>query len=200
MSFPQDYKQLLSRTVALGAGESAVLLSPQYPPHKRYRLAVTETGGLAPARISVEFLYAQNEQQLEFTVGPTGGIAIQLSGSAIISGLAQGGAATLDINITEIMPSTETVNFREGVTVLGAGYVDLGSNGGFPQPFYNYAAIYLDVPADIRLVSAAGAVMWEQLGANPQQLLLNQFFIGANLRLQARGAGANAMVVWYNRR
>ena len=200
MTFPADYKQLLSRTVALGGGESAVLLSPQYPADKRYRLSITETSGLGRALITVDMLHAANEQQIQFSLPASGGRAIELSGSAIISGLAQGGPPTLTVNITEIMPSVELIDFTEAPNVLGAAYVDLGSNGGFPQPFYNYAAVYLTAAADIRLVNLGGGLVFEVLGINPNALLLNQFRIGSNMRLQARGAGVNATVAWYNRR
>jgi len=99
------------------------------------------------------------------------------------------------------MPSVELIDFTEEPNVLGAAYVDLGSNGGFPQPFYNYAAVLLTgAPVDIRLVNLAGGTLWEALGANPNWLLLNQFRIGSNMRLQARGVGALANVIWYNRR
>ena len=201
MSFPPDYKQLLSQTIALAGGESRVLLSPQFDSHKRYRLSVSEITGLGRALISVDLLHAVNEQQIQFHVSPNGGSAIELSGSAVISGLAQGGPPTLVVNITEIMPSIELVDFTEAMNPLGAAYVDLGSNGGFPQPFYNYFALYLSAPADIRLVTLPGTVtVYEQIGANPQQSIYNQFRIGANMRLQARGVGVNANVVWYNRR
>ena len=200
MTFPADYKQLLSQTVTLGAGESRVILSPQFAPEKRYRLSITETSGLGRALITVDMLYSQNEQQIQFHVSPNGGTSIELAGSAVISGLAQVGPPTLDVNISEIMPSVEIVNFREGLNVLGAAYADLGSNGGFPQPFYSYAAVYLTGTADIQLVNQAGVVSFQALGLPASALLLNQIFIGADLRLQARGVGTNATVVWYNRR
>ena len=146
-------------------------------------------------------LYSQNEQRLQFHVSPNGGTSIELSGSAVISALAQGGPPTLDVNIAETAPAVDLINFTEAMNPLGAAYVDLGSNGGFPQPFYNYFALYLSAPADIRLVTLPGTVtVYEQIGANPQQSIYNQFRIGSNMRLQARGAGVNANVVWYNRR
>ena len=194
-----SWRQVLSRTVNLLNAESQVVLSPQFPPEKRYRLSVSETSGTGRALITVDMLHSQNEQQIQFHVSPFGGTAIELSGSAIISALAQVGNATLVVNITEIMPSIEIVNFREGITILGAGFVDLGSNGGFPQPYYNYARVYLTGAADIQLVNIAGVVHFQALGLPAAALLLNQMFIGADLRLQARGAGTNATVVWYNR-
>jgi len=201
MTFPADYKQLLSQTVALAGGESRVILSPHFAPEKRYRLSITETSGLGRALITVDMLYSQNEQRLQFHVSPNGGTSIELSGSAVISALAQGGPPTLDVNIAETAPAVDLINFTEAMNPLGAAYVDLGSNGGFPQPFYNYFALYLSAPADIRLVTLPGTVtVYEQIGANPQQSIYNQFRIGSNMRLQARGAGVNANVVWYNRR
>ena len=200
MTFPADYKQLLSRTIALGGGESRVMLSPQFPPEKRYRLSVTETSGLGRSLITVDMLHSVNEQQIQFHVSPNGGTAIELSGSAVISALAQAGTPSLVLIISEIMPSVELIDFREGANVLGAAFGDLGSNGGFPQPFYNYAAVYLTGAADIQLMASGGAVLFQALALNPQALLLNQFRIGADLRLQARGAGVTATVVWYNRR
>jgi hypothetical protein len=201
MTFPADYKQLLSRTVVLGAGESAVVLSPQFSSEKRYRLAITETSGLGRALITVELLYAQNNQIIQFSLSANGGTSIELAGSAVISALAQGGPPILDVNITEPMPSIELVNFTEAPNVLAAAYGDLGSNGGFPQPFYGYFALYLSAAADVRLVNfGGGATHFEALAIAPESLLLNQFRIGANQRLQARGAGVTATVVWYNRR
>ena len=93
------------------------------------------------------------------------------------------------------------LNFTEITNVLGAAYADLGSNGGFPQPFYAYFALYLSDPADVRIMNfGGGTLLYEQLAVAPQTLVYNQFRIGGNMRLQARGAGVNATVVWYNRR
>ena len=200
MTFPADYKQLLSQTVALAGGESRVILSPHFAPEKRYRLSITETSGLGRALITVDMLDSQNEQQIQFHVSPNGGTSIELAGSAVISALAQGGPPTLDVNIAETAPAVDLIDFSEAPTVLGAAYVDLGSNGGFPQPFYNYAAIYLTAAADVAMVAIGGGLIWEVLGLGPQAIVLNQLRIGANQRLQARGAGVNATVVWYNRR
>ena len=124
MTFPANYRQLLSVTAELGAGEGRVLLSPQFAAEKRYRLSVTETGGVGRALITVDMLHSVNEQQIQFSVSPNGGSAIELSGSAIISGTAQGGPATLVVNITEIMPSVDLIDFDDGLTVLGAAYAD----------------------------------------------------------------------------
>ena len=200
MTFPADYRQLLGVTIALGAAESRILLSPQFAPEKRYRLSITETGGVGRALISVDLLHSVNEQQIQFQVSPNGGSAIELSGSAIISGVAQGGPATLVVNITEIMPSVDLIDFDDGVTALGAGYVDLGTNGGFRQPFYNYAAVYLTAAADVAFANLAGGIIWQAIGIGTGAPVLNQLRVGANQRLQARGAGVLATVVWYNRR
>tara|TARA_R110002096_G_scaffold268624_2_gene462502 strand:- start:2144 stop:2746 length:603 start_codon:yes stop_codon:yes gene_type:complete len=200
VTFPADYKQLLSQTVALGAGESRVILSPHFAPEKRYRLSITETSGLGRALITVDMLYSQNEQQIQFQVSPNGGTSIELSGSAVISGLAQGGPPTLDVNISEIMPSIDLIDFTENPVALGAAYVDLGSNGGFKQPFYNYAAVYLTAAADVALADLAGGIIWQAIGIGTGAPVLNQLRIGANQRLQARGVGVLATVVWYNRR
>ena len=187
MTFPADYKQLLSQTVALGAGESRVILSPHFAPEKRYRLSITETSGLGRALITVDMLYSQNEQQIQFQVSPNGGTSIELSG-------------TLDVNISEIMPSIDLIDFTENPVALGAAYVDLGSNGGFKQPFYNYAAVYLTAAADVALADLAGGIIWQAIGIGTGAPVLNQLRIGANQRLQARGVGVLATVVWYNRR
>ena len=191
---------LLSRSVALAGGEDRVIFSPQFPPGKRYRLSISETLGTGRALITVELLHAQNAQKMQFSVGPNGGEAIALSGSAVISALSQAGPINLNCDITEPMPGIDLVTFQELSNVLGAAYVDLGTNGGFPQAHYNYAAIYLTAAADLRLVSMGGAVVWEDLAANPSALLFNQFRIGCNQRLQARGVGVTATVAWYNRR
>ena len=99
------------------------------------------------------------------------------------------------------MPLVDLIEYDEASQALGAAYVDLGSNGGKPQPFYNYASLYLSAAADVRVVGlGGGTVLFEVLGVNPQTLLLNQFRIGDNNRLQARGAGVNAKVIWYNRK
>lgn len=191
---------LLSRSIALAGGESRVLFSPQFPADRRYRLAISETTGLGRALITVELLHAQNAQKIQFSVSPNGGTAIELSGPAVISAQAQGGPPTLACDITEPMPGIELVNFTEGPLVLGAAYSDLGSNGGFPQAYYNYAALYLTGAADVRLASLSGGTLFEALGLAPNAILLNQFRIGSNMRLQAKGAGVTATVVWYNRR
>jgi len=193
---------LLSRSVTLVGGEERVLFSPQFPPEKRYRLSVSETSGLGRALITVEMLHAQNAQKIQFSVSPNGGSAIELSGPAIISALAQGGPPTLACDITQSMPEIDLVNFTEAGQDLPVAYGDIGSNGGFPQPFYNYAALYLNAVADIRLLNLAGGVAWEFLGVTPDNLLLNQFRIGSDFRLQGRRAPGPvaATVVWYNRR
>ena len=200
MTFPADYRQLLGITVTIGVAESRLLLSPQYGSEKRYRLSITETGGLGRALISVDLLHSVNEQQIQFHVSPNGGSAIELSGSAIISGLAQGGAVTLVVNITEIMPSVDLVQMTDTGIVLGAAYADLGSNGGFPQPFYNYCAVFLTNVSDVALVGIGGGLIAEFLAINPNNLLLNQIRLGANMRVQARGGAGTATPVWYNRR
>ena len=99
-----------------------------------------------------------------------------------------------------MMPLVDLIEYDEGAVALGAAYVDLGSNGGFPQPYYNYAALYLSAAADVRVVTAGGITVLEMLAINPQSLTLNQLRIGDNLRLQARGAGVTAALYWYNRR
>ena len=146
-------------------------------------------------------LHAQNAQKIQFSVSPNGGTAIELSGPAVISALAQGGPPTLACDITERMPAVDLVEFTDTGIVLGAAYADIGSNGGFPQPFYSYVAIFLTGVSDIALVGIGGGLIAEFLAIPPASTILNQIRLGANMRVQARGVAPNtATPVWYNRR
>ena len=194
---------LLSRQITIPATtENITVFSPNFAYDHKWRLSCREVSGNTRINITIELLHTETTEDLTFSVGAGGGSAISLSGPAIIKVSNPGGvAAILDAAITQRMPLVDLIEYDEASQALGAAYVDLGSNGGKPQPFYNYASLYLSAAADVRVVGLGGGmVLFEVLGVNPQTLLLNQFRIGDNNRLQARGAGVNAKVIWYNRR
>ena len=193
---------LLSRELKIAAGtESRTVFSPNFDYGHQYRLSIRETSGNNAVKITVELLHTQSTEDLEFHVGRNGAYALTLSGACRISASNPSGVdISISAAITGMMPLVDLIEFDEGAVVLGAAYADLGSNGGFPQAYYNYAGLYLSAAADVRLVTGAGGTVFEVLGITPGSLLLNQFRVGDNLRLQARGVGVTAALYWYNRR
>lgn len=204
MSFEANTKQLLSLQLVVPNAEQRTFFSPAFPVDKEFTLSVEEVSGTGRALITVEMMHPTTQGRLQFSIGPAAGRTVRLSGPVRVTALAQNATATLDMAITASTPTTDLIDFMEAGQDLQVAYGDLGSNGGFPQPFYHYAAVYFNGVADIRIINIGGGVAWEVIGIAPDNLLLNQLRIGSNCRLQARrnnpAVPRTASPFWYNRR
>jgi hypothetical protein len=195
--------QVLSRRVNLQAGESQDVLD-FHRPGEIWRLSVQELESTSALRVTVKTGFANSEEKIVFLVAP--GSAVEYGGchSATIEVEAVQNNSSADVQLSPMIPGQFLLDRDEsGQQINNAAWTDLGTNGGHPQPYMNYAAIMTSGTVDIRTVAAGGGVFFEALGLAPQTLLLNQFRIGNFDRLQARGAGAanqNIRVIWYNRR
>ena len=186
--------------MSLVAGEKRVALSPQIAHGKKWRLGVAETGKLGLTQVTVTLLHAQSEEIFNFSIGPGGATSKQFSGSAIIEVKATEGPTTVTVQITEDFEDVTLNEFTEVPVTLVAGWADMGTNGGFLQPYYSYVSIYPKwTHTDIQLVDINGVLQWQSLNIVSTASLLNSFRMPSTYRLQAKGVG-RMTVSWNNRR
>lgn len=204
---PFDDRGLLSRTLAVGLGETKDVLN--FHRDGEWRLSVSELDGVASLLIEIVENYAQSSEKISFHCAPGGAVEYLGTGPASV----KVGAVFNNTNICVQLSAAPRTQFilerdssRQVLPIAPAAYVDIGIGtgltSGHPPPYMNYAAIMCNGQIDVRTVSLGGTVIFEALNLAPQTLLLNQFKIGNHDTLQARGtvAGIDCRVVWYNSR
>lgn len=204
---PFDNSGLLSRTLAVGIGETRDVLN--FHREGEWRLSLSELDGVASLLVEITENYAQSQEKISFHCCPGGAVEYLGTGPASVKVQALFNNTNICIQLSGA-PRTQFIlerdSSRQVLPIAPAAYVDIGGGtgllGGHPPPYMNYAAIMCDGQIDVRTVDIAGNVIFEALGLAPQTLLLNQFKIGNHDKLQARGtvAGINCRVVWYNQR
>jgi len=204
---PFDTSGLLSRTVALGVGETKDILN--FHRDGTWRLSVSELDEVTSLLVEVTSNYAQSQEKISFHVPPGGATEYMGTGPASVKVAAVFANTRISIQLSQA-PVTQFILERDTalqtLPIAPAAYVPIGTGGGvtagYAPPYMNYAAIMCNGNIDLRTVSLGGVTVFEAQNVGPTALLLNQFKIGNSDQLQARGnaAAISCRVVWYNQR